>query len=138
MSQVMTFKPVEHALEIFAEISREVEKLKEEVGRKLRARSRDAPGLIEEIGLVPALSFFYSKIDDVDYRLMLLAILRYLRRINVITVDFSTESDVKDTKKMLQVLRELSDKSVVVTLLLRPFLVEFKRLCEATWEPLGD
>ncbi|MEM1509196.1 MAG: type III-B CRISPR module-associated protein Cmr5 [Thermofilaceae archaeon] len=151
MSRVTVFDPVAAAIEIFAETKRLVEEIskkfeeeknkrefEKKLGGKLRTRAREAPELIEEIGLVPALSFFYSKRDNEEYKLMHWAILRYLKNINVVTTVDNIDSAINSPDIMINLLKELLTKSVVATPLLRPFLVEFKRLCEATWEPLGE
>ncbi|MEM2275183.1 MAG: type III-B CRISPR module-associated protein Cmr5 [Thermofilum sp.] len=130
--------PVRAALSIFTSIKRELESTAEskELGRKLRARARDAPELVEEIGLVPTLSFFYSKKKDADYKLILKAILLYLKEIGVLGSAKDVDNLLREggTDAMVEVLLELRGKSAAIVPILRPFLVEFKRLCEATWE----
>ncbi|MEM1632252.1 MAG: type III-B CRISPR module-associated protein Cmr5 [Thermofilum sp.] len=130
--------PVRAALSIFTSIKRELESTAEskELGRKLRARARDAPELVEEIGLVPTLSFFYSKKKDADYKLILKAILLYLKEIGVLGSAKDVDNLLREggTDTMVEVLLELRGKSAAIVPILRPFLVEFKRLCEATWE----
>ncbi|MEM3944499.1 MAG: type III-B CRISPR module-associated protein Cmr5 [Thermofilaceae archaeon] len=149
--------PVRAALDIFATIKGELERKaksdeeKSDFGRALRARARDAPGLIEEVGLVPALSFFYSrssygksdkiKSDKIGYELMLKAILLYLQRIQIVSSNINLDAilgEERDTDAMINLLRSLLERSTVAVPILRPFLVEFKRLCEAAWSERGS
>lgn len=124
--------PVRAAIEIFIKIRDEVGSEKE--GSKLRARSRDAPEMFESMGLIPALSFFYSKKDNKDYRLMLKAILLYLKKIGVVSSGQDVDALISNPRQMVDELQNLFEKSKAILPILRPFLVEFKRLCEASWE----
>ncbi|MEM0226460.1 MAG: type III-B CRISPR module-associated protein Cmr5 [Thermofilaceae archaeon] len=147
MSAEQLRDPVRAALDIFMTIRGELErrakseKEKTDFGRDLRARARDAPELIEEVGLVPALSFFYSKSDKIGYELMLKAILLYLQRIQIVPSNINLDAILageRNTDAMIDLLRDLLKWSTVVVPILRPFLVEFKRLCEATWSERGS
>ncbi|MEM0460412.1 MAG: type III-B CRISPR module-associated protein Cmr5 [Thermofilaceae archaeon] len=153
MSAEQLRDPVGAALDIFSEIKKELElrakddKEKLDFGRELRARAREAPELIEEVGLVPALSFFYSKSDKIGYELMLKAILLYLQRIQIVSSNINLDAILRGEreggntdamKAMIDLLRCLLKRSTVVVPILRPFLVEFKRLCEATWSERGS
>ncbi len=125
--------PIYSALEIFSKIAEEANR--SNAGSKLRARAREVIGLIEEAGLVPTLSFFYSKKDkeaEKGYELMLRAILEYLKKLNIITKN--VETLLSNHNEMIETLKELRGKSSIISPLLRPFLIEFKRLCEALWE----
>lgn len=138
------FDPVLAAITIFKDVRKEIEELektnkkrRDEIGSKLRARARDVPELIEELGLVPALSFLYSKRADYDYRLMLKAILLYLQKTGVLSSRYDVNAMIEEGRaedlNMVDFLVNLRNKSSAIVPLLRPFLVEFKRLCEATW-----
>ena len=155
------FNPVKLAVDIFLDIRKELEvkareiaegKIKkgevskenaeEEIGKiiesdlgpKLRARAREMPELIEDVGLIPALSFCYAKAKGEDYESIaygeyLTAILKYIiDKLGLLNI--SVEEAKNDPAKTLE---ELFPLSSVALSLLRPFLVEFKRLCEATW-----
>jgi len=151
--------PVRFALEIFAEIEKDVKSMKDEseVGSKLRTRAREGPELIRTMGLIPVLSFYYSKArealqgkggpEERAYMLYLKAILLYLDKIGIIGgasdifAPRSTEagegakSDLENIhSRLINILQDLSGKSHVAAKLLTPYLIEFKRLCEAVWE----
>lgn len=138
--------PVGAALRIFSELRKEIEeeaarqgrtpedreRRARDMGSELRARAREAPEMIEDFGLVPTLSFFFSKRDSPGYGLMLKAVLEYLRELGLVAQSGDVSS--MDVGGMIEVLQSLHGRSRAVVPLLRPFLVQFKRLCEATWE----
>ena len=129
---MVAFAPVKHAIDIFLQIKGEVGG-DEELGSDVRARAREVPELMESCGLIPALSFCYAKAKEEgrgrSYKLYLKAVLTYLKEIGLM------ESDVDDAlNNPAETLNELYSKAFIALPLLRPFLVEFKRLCEATWE----
>ncbi|RLE67383.1 MAG: type III-B CRISPR module-associated protein Cmr5 [Thermoprotei archaeon] len=144
-SQEIIPDPIKLAVDIFLKIKEEIKKPQknkekstmeetEELGSKLRARAREIPELIESIGLVPALSFCYAKAkgegeDAKAYMLYLKAILIYLID-ELKLLDTSIDDALENPAETLEKLYSLSH---VVVPLLRPFLIEFKRLCEATW-----
>jgi CRISPR type III-B/RAMP module-associated protein Cmr5 len=141
--------PVELAIEIFTKIREEVGEDRV-LGSKLRHRAREGPELIRSMGLIPTLSFYYAKARDAllgegrseerAYALYLKAIMSYLEKIGLVkdvSHIFSSQSRPSDKEvheKLISVLNELSGKSLIAARLLNPFLVEFKRLCEAVWE----
>jgi CRISPR type III-B/RAMP module-associated protein Cmr5 len=141
--------PVGLAIEIFTKIREEVGENRE-LGSKLRHRAREGPELIRSMGLIPTLSFYYAKARDAllggggseerAYALYLKAIMSYLEKIGLaknVSSIFSSQSRPSDKEvhdKLISVLNELSGKSLIAARLLNPFLVEFKRLCEAVWE----
>ena len=137
--------PVELAIEIFTKIREEVGEDRV-LGSKLRHRAREGPELIRSMGLIPTLSFYYAKArnallgegrsEERAYALYLKAIMSYLEKIGLVkdvSHIFSSQSRPSD-KEVLSVLDELSGKSLIAARLLNPFLIEFKRLCEAVWE----
>ncbi|MEM2914639.1 MAG: type III-B CRISPR module-associated protein Cmr5 [Halobacteria archaeon] len=120
----------------------------ESLDGKFRARARSLPSLINEIGLVPTLSFCYGKaekevyenvkkcfyenrkIDKGDeekkgYALYLLITLNYLKKLGLIT----------STEDVVEVLKQLSGKGEITYRLLRPYLLQIKRLAEALFKP---
>ena len=132
--------PVGSALRIFLEVREEVEKAElekaEELGSKLRSRAREVAELIDEVGLVPTLSFLYSKKHTDEWkacRLVLKAVLDYLGELKVI--NRKVDEWDKDPQAAAEDLLKLLNMSRALTPLLRPFFIEFKRLCEASWKP---
>jgi CRISPR type III-B/RAMP module-associated protein Cmr5 len=142
--------PVELAIEIFTKVREKVGEDRE-LGSKLRHRAREGPELIRSMGLIPTLSFYYAKArealvgggdkEERAYALYLMAIMSYLEKIGLVkdvSRVFSSQSRSFDDKevhdKLINVLNELTGKSLIAARLLNPFLIEFKRLCEAVWE----
>jgi CRISPR type III-B/RAMP module-associated protein Cmr5 len=151
--------PVGLAIEIFTKIREEVGENRE-LGSKLRHRAREGPELIRSMGLIPTLSFYYAKArkalveggdreereeertkaEEKAYALYLMAIMLYLEKIGLVkdvSSIFSSQSRPSDKevhRRLINVLDELSGKSLIAARLLNPFLIEFKRLCEAVWE----
>lgn len=126
--------PVKMAMDVFLEIKREV-KQNEKLGSRLRTRAREVPELIKDVGLIPALSFCYAKAkgegeEAKAYELYLKAILSYLKNLGVLGIDVNEALD-----KPAETLENLYSASPIIKPLLTPFLIEFKRLCEATWKP---
>jgi len=126
-------KPIELVVDIFLKIKSEVED--KSIGPKLRQRAREIPELIESMGLIPALSYCFAKANSggkeaEPYKLYIRAILEYLNSLKFLEEDLESvfNNSVETIKKLYPI-------SSVVTPLLRPFLIEFKRLCEATWKP---
>jgi len=127
-------KSIELAVDVFLKIKSEVES--KSIGPKLRQRAREIPELIESMGLIPALSYCFAKAnssgDEAEpYKLYLRVILDYLH-----SLKFLEEDPEKAFNNSVETIKKLYPISSVVTPLLRPFLIEFKRLCEATWKPL--
>lgn len=141
--------PVELAIEIFAKVREEVGEDRV-LGSKLRHRAREGPELIRSMGLIPTLSFYCAKArealmgggggEERAYALYLMAIMSYLEKIGLVkdvSSIFGSQSRPSDKEvhgKLISVLNELTGKSLIAARLLNPFLIEFKRLCEAVWE----
>lgn len=130
------------------------DKEKSEVGKSFRSRCRELPSLVEDVGLVPALSFCYAKagkdiyehvkgalknkgkVDDSNHRekgygIYLYFVLKKLKEIKLIE-----EGHVEDP---IKAFRELSEgKQRVAGRLLRPYIVQMKRLSEAVFEAEGE
>ncbi len=125
--------PVKIAMDIFLEIKQEINQ-NERLGSKLRTRAREIPELVEDIGLIPALSFCYAKANGKGeetkaYKLYLKAVLSYLKNLRII------ENVNEALDKPAETLRRLYIASPIIKPLLILFFIEFKRLCEATWKP---
>lgn len=147
----MEVNPIAKAIEYFTVLQRKLGDT--ELGRKFRARAREIPGMIESIGLVPALSFCYGKAgaktykdtleswfsegrqvkgdyEKVGYSLHLLLTLLYLKDLKLIE-----ESMVKNP---IDAFRKLSREPLPITSkLLMPYLAEIKRLTEAVYPEEG-
>lgn len=129
-------------------------KEKSEVGKSFRSRCRELPSLIEDVGLVPALSFCYAKAgNDIyeevkkalkngrkineekhmekGYGIYLYFVLKSLKEIKLIEEDHLDDP--------LKAFEELSKgKQRVASRLLRPYLVQIKKLSEALFEAEGE
>ncbi|MEM3404680.1 MAG: type III-B CRISPR module-associated protein Cmr5 [Sulfolobales archaeon] len=127
---------------------------KSEVGKSFRSRCRELPSLIEDVGFVPALSFCYAKakkatydevnrllknggkIDEKDdtekgYGIYLYFVLKRLKDLKLIK-----ENHLDDP---IKALGELSmGKQSVASRLLRPYIVQMKKLSEAVFEGEGE
>lgn len=125
--------PISSAMEIFISIRNEVKD--KEIGSKLRSRARDVAELIDEAGLIPTLSYLYSKKYSKEWdahKFMLKAIFEYLKMLGLVKEDVSSCLEKSECVEMI--LQGLVGKSSVIVPLLRPFIIQFKRLCEAVWE----
>jgi CRISPR type III-B/RAMP module-associated protein Cmr5 len=129
------------------------EKLQEnsqsQVGASFRARMREVISLIDEVGLIPALSFFYSKSTKSIYEEVLkamqakekgnikeedstkkgyaLALYFALKRISELRL-------IKHLENPLNAFEELEGKQRLAFKLIFSYLLEMKRLAEATFE----
>jgi len=120
-----------------------------QVGASFRARMREVISLIDEVGLIPALSFFYSKstksiyeevlkamqakekenIKEEDYTKKGYALALYfsLKRISELGLIASLENPLNS-------FEELEGKQRLAFKLIFSYLLEMKRLAEATFE----
>ena len=153
--------PIKEAINIFTKVVEIVEHIdaakdREKVGSKIRTRAREIPSFLSEIGLIPTLSFCYSKTDreilklvheawtknqgqnhagelrkmnedKVAYSLYLIAMLEYLQRV-------FGEKLIEDVCNPHVVLGKLCEKSLFGKKMLEKFLTELKKLCEAYWK----
>jgi CRISPR type III-B/RAMP module-associated protein Cmr5 len=144
---------VKSAIQIFDEVYTNiyVERQKErpsDMEKSLRQRSREFPSLIQEIGLIGALSFCFSKGNkfypqvlnvirnkqseklkdetDVGYALYMYFILRAIEHVKILEIDYINPYDA--IKKLSNNL----DKVRIIERLIMPYLVEIKRLCEGS------
>ncbi len=167
-----TINPIKDAITVFLEVKKVIDKLddkkkSEEVGSKLRARAREIPEMILELGLVPTLSFCIAKAevgniikaarvivgrdqlnkvenigsDELAYAIYTYILLKYLTSIvgKVNEVEFRINDLIeKDEEEIQSTLIEYL-KALIITSstplygMLQPYLLQFKRLCEATF-----
>jgi len=123
-----------------------------DVEKSTRARSRELPSLIQELGLLGVLSYYYGKSEKENYSLLiqflekksqerdipdntkmgyaviLYLALRGIEALNIIKIDYKDPySSITELNK-----EENLNKVAVIEKLLIPYLVEIKRLCEGT------
>ena len=122
------------------------------IGGSFRARCRELPSLIEDVGFVPALSFCYAKatkdvyenirklieskstIKDGDstkqgYGIYLYLVLKRLKTLGLVKLDLN---------KPINILGELMEKERLASKLIRPYIVQLKRLSEAVFKIEGE
>jgi len=165
--------PVEEGIKTFRDIKEKIidkidERKRDNVGSRLRARAREVPEMMLELGLVPAISFCLAKAgiknvievakaierpdsksldnlkeEELAYAIYSYAVLKYLTIIagKVDDAKLSIEDIVdKDQKEVQGMLIKYLDALVKAGAgmqlysLLLPYLLEFKRLCEAVYE----
>lgn len=149
-----TSKQLLNAIDDLNNLLRSLVKKESEVGKSFRSRCRELPSLIEEVGVVPALSFAYGKAtkktyddvktklknkDNIDdnnqiekaYGIYLYFILKRLKDFNLIN-----EEQLNDPVKALDELAK--GKQGVASKLLRPYMAELKKLSEAVFEVEGE
>ncbi|MEM3383315.1 MAG: type III-B CRISPR module-associated protein Cmr5 [Nitrososphaerales archaeon] len=125
-----------------------------EIGKSFRSRCREIPSLIEDVGLVPALSFCYAKaskdiyekvkselrkggkIDgnnptEKGYGIYFYLMLKRLKELKLIE-----ETYLDDPIKALEKISE--GKERVANRLLRPYIVQMKKLSEAVFKAEGE
>jgi len=143
------------AISDFERLYNALEKNEEsKVGASFRSRCREIPTLIEDVGLIPALSFCYAKatkeryenirklieeggtIDEGDniskgYAAFLYFVLKRLKTLNLIS-----DNSVAEPIEALKELRDL--KGSVARKLLRPYIIQLKKLSEAVFKPEGE
>ncbi len=185
----MSINLTREAIEVFLEIKRKLDQIRDEVIKakienkdkerllknivdiesKLRSRSREIPEMMVDLGLVPTLSFCLAKAgidnlmlvfrlmsgcstdfdelknikpEEFSYALYTYIILRYLSKIITVQLEIegleklSRESKTKEfADKLYEYLNNLARGSIAVATykLLQPYLIQFKRLCEAAF-----
>lgn len=119
------------------------------VGESFRARCRELPSLIEDVGFIPALSFCYAKatenvyenvkslienghtIKDDDhvrqgYGIYFYFILKKLKDLGLVK---------SDLKNPIEALKELmSGKERIANKFIKPYLIQLKKLSEAVFK----
>ncbi|MDW8044996.1 MAG: type III-B CRISPR module-associated protein Cmr5 [Nitrososphaerota archaeon] len=147
LSAIKDFKDLLNSLE-------KKEKEESEVGKSFRSRCRELPSLIEDVGFVPAMSFCYAKaskniyekikntlenkgkIDDEEsikkgYGIYLYFVLKKLRDLKLIEEAHLTEP--------IKALEEIAKgKQKIASKLLRPYIVQLKKLSEAVFKAEGE
>jgi CRISPR type III-B/RAMP module-associated protein Cmr5 len=144
---------------LFQDIVNSLGKDKEEFGKSFRARSRESPSLLYEIGVIPTISFIYSKTKDSEKQ-------TYVTFIDFVTKDQAASENLKklnsteggyaaylylilseisrlipkiniDPKSPLSCIEVLTGSELLTILpsLLMPYLLEIKRLAEAVFPP---
>jgi len=153
VSEKGTKDPVLSAIDMFNLLLQcidEEDKGKSEVGKKFRSRSRELPGLIEDVGFTSALSFCYGKAGngiyqevmdaltnkgklskdketEKGYGIYLYFVLKRLNEIGLIKDDHLGEP--------VEALRSvINGKERIASRLIRPFVAQLKRLSEAVFE----
>jgi CRISPR type III-B/RAMP module-associated protein Cmr5 len=145
--------PEERAVSEFAEIIYKIyrDKGAKEFGKSFRSRAREIPSFLYEVGLISALSFIYAKTEDADkktyknifnyirggtqslegidsteggYAAYLYLILQEIKRLAP-----DRNIDAEDPLSSIIAIKGL--KRPLISLLM-PYLLEIKRLAEAT------
>lgn len=142
----MVVDPIQKAIRDFNNLLELIEKgiLDKGIGSSFRTRTRSILSMIDDIGLVPALSFCFAnatkdsydkvmeawggKKIEVDkeeggYALYLFLTLSYLQELGF----------VKDVKSPVSALESLINVQALASKLLRPYCVQIKRLAEAVF-----
>lgn len=146
----MSIDAVKDAVDTFNEIYKLLASCtnKPKISRSLRSRSREIPEMISEYGIIPILSFCYAKAgndtyrkvlnainsmncnlddsEDVGYALYLYAILKEIKKFGLIG-----NANEQDPLNFISTLSNEPEKLIVIEKLLYPYLIQFKRLCEA-------
>jgi CRISPR type III-B/RAMP module-associated protein Cmr5 len=153
---MQAFNPVKDAINIYNEVYENFlkeltsDKNPQDTEKSLRARAREMPSLLQEIGLLGVYSFCFGKGNEnykkfieylehknsnlfeklknetkVGYTIYLYLILRGIEKINIIDVN------VSNPKSFFNKINEVPKIKIVEKLLL-PYLTEIKRLCEGT------
>jgi len=170
----MSINPVKGAIEVFLEIKKKLDELKrDDVESKLRARAREIPGMITDIGLIPTLSFCLAKAgvhnlalvfrwmsddskrsynqnvstikpEELSYALFVYTTLKYLGRIKGLQFNIEdlkrlsrkdkNEEFISKLYEYLNILTQ-DNKAIIASKLLQQYLIQFKRLCEASFKP---
>jgi CRISPR type III-B/RAMP module-associated protein Cmr5 len=144
---------ISKAIEDFDKLLSLLEKKEEsKVGESFRARCRELPSLIEDVGFVAALSFCYAKatkdiyenirklieskstIKDSDstkqgYGIYFYLVLKRLKTLGLVK---------NGLNKPIDVLEELTGKERLANKLIRPYIVQLKRLSEAVFRVEGE
>lgn len=119
-----------------------------EVGKSLRSRCRELPALIEEVSIVPALSFCYAKAGHKNYEEVKGALEREKGEINdgrekgyAVYLYFALKrlkelNLIEEThlSRPIEALKHLANGNQrVASILIRPYIVQIKKLAEAVF-----
>jgi len=142
---------------LFQEISKLSDKSEEKFGKSFRARARESPPLLYEVGVLPVISFIYAKTRDADEQTYTIFI-NFTKQVQMTPENLkklnSTEggyaaylylilSEIKrlvpkediDPSSPLSCIEALIGSGILTILpsLLMPYLLEIKRLAEAVF-----
>ena len=147
--KMMSIDPVLEAIKDFEKL-RKIIGDNDELGSKFRSRTRFMLSLIEDTGLVAALSFCYSKAEHKTYEniiriwhgeeeklqegeeekksyaLYLYLVLQYLKKLDIISKD--------DVNSPLAAFKTLREKGTVTFRLIKSYLTHLKRFAEAVYK----
>jgi CRISPR type III-B/RAMP module-associated protein Cmr5 len=141
---------------LFQEIAKVSDR--KDFGKSFRARAREMPSLLYEVGVIPALSFMYAKTNDADKQVYRIFV-DFVRNIQITPEDSkklnSTEGGYAAYLylTLLEIKRLMPEKNmdpstpiscidaligfgrvpVILPSLLMPYLLEIKRLAEAVF-----
>lgn len=145
--------PILSAIDMFNLLLRcldEKDVSKNEIGKKFRSRCRELPGLLEDVGFTPALSFCYGKASDSTYRevkdklekeekisggketdkaygIYLYFVLKRLNELGLIE-DEHLSNPVEALRSVI------AGKERIASRIIRPFVAQLKKLSEAVFE----
>lgn len=155
-----SFNPIKVAIDNYNFVyenflKKAIEKGKKEIleaEKSTRARSREIPSLMQELGLLGVLSYYYAKSEKENYDSLIQALekksqekdlfrdtkmgyavllylaLKGIETLNIIKIDYKDPyTSITELNK-----EENLSKVAVIEKLLIPYLVEIKRLCEGT------
>ncbi|MCR6692063.1 MAG: type III-B CRISPR module-associated protein Cmr5 [archaeon YNP-LCB-003-016] len=140
---------------LFQGILKSLDKDKEEFGKSFRARSRECPSLLYEVGVIPTISFIYAKTRDaekqtytafVNFAKQTQVTLENLKKLNSTEGGYAAYLylillEIKrlapkiniDPNSPLSCIEALTSSELLIIFpsLLMPYLLEIKRLAEA-------
>jgi len=151
----LTWNPVKNAINDIKLLYEIISDKNTDLGAKFRSRSRSMPSMFEDIGFIPVLSFCFGKIGLEKYK----RIARVLSELEDFSDFNKAWSEIKDIKtedasyglylyfslkqlrdmglvkspieNPLKILEELMGKEAIAYRLLRPYLIQIKKLSEA-------
>jgi CRISPR type III-B/RAMP module-associated protein Cmr5 len=128
-------------------------KEKSKIGESFRSRSRELPVLIEDIGLIPALSFCYAKASNEVYN----NVRELIEKREVIKEDDATKQGygiyfyfILNRLKALKLIKVnlddpinalkeiMNGKERIATVIIRPYITQLKKLSEAVFKTEGE
>lgn len=148
--KMMSIDPVVEAIKDFEKL-RKIIGDNDKLGSKFRSRTRSMLSLIEDTGLVAALSFCYGKAEHgtyeyvlhmwheeggklqggeeekKSYALYLCLVLQYLRKLGIIGVN--------DVDSPIAAFKTLREKETITFRLIKSYLTNLKRFAEAVYKP---
>jgi hypothetical protein len=133
--------PIKVSIDLFDSIYESIfKKLKEipeikevtNMESSLRARSREMPSLIQEIGLIGALSYCfyikkikdYAEKTDTGYSIYLYILLNAINYTGILNFDINKPYDA------IKALSMNLNKTRIIERMIMPYLLQIKRLCE--------